>query len=376
MDNYLTRATAIVDLGRIKSNIAASRRLISPTTRIMAVVKANAYGHGITEIGRAAVDAGCEWLSVATVMEGIVLRKSGIDVPILVMGATFDGEFQTVIDYNLVSTIFDTTTAQKLSTTAQMMNKTAQVHIKIDTGMNRLGFKDNAIADIISIASLPNININGIYSHFTSSEADEEFTAAQFAMFATIVSELEINNGLEIPIKHISNSGAVLQYPEYNLDMVRLGVLVYGLAPCSTPKGAEGLAKKGIFPALTFKSRIGHLKTIKSGESVGYGRSFFATDDMQIATIPLGYGDGVSRQLSNAGYVLVGGKLCPIVGTVCMDQMMVDATDADCKTGDEAVIIGNQGNTIINAETISIWQHTINYEITTQISQRVQRIYI
>ncbi|MCL2752943.1 MAG: alanine racemase [Defluviitaleaceae bacterium] len=369
MENNFARAAAIVDLAQIKANIRIVQGLVG-SAKIMAVIKANAYGHGVSPnapIAHTAVMAGCEWLSVATPNEGVILRQSGITTPILVMGAIFESEFEVALSHDLTVTIFDIITARNLSDMAQNMGKTANVHIKIDTGMNRLGFKE--FDSIEEIAALPNLCIDGIYSHFAASESDPNFTKEQFAGFAAVAK------GLEIPNKHIANSGAVLHHPEYNLNMVRIGVLIYGLAPCSTPKGAEKLRKMGIMPAMTLKSRIGHIKTIAKGESVGYGRSFVADGDMQIATIPLGYGDGISRQLSNRGFVLIGGKHCPVVGTVCMDQLMVDATSTDAKAGDEVIFIGTQSNARITAEDIAGWQGSINYEVTTAISQRVQRFY-
>jgi alanine racemase len=386
--NDFGRSLALVDLGRICANIGIVRRTISPDSGVMAVVKANAYGHGLVEVARAAVAAGSAWLAVATVDEGVRLRENGINRPVLVMGPVFgsvgfkSSEIRTLLHYDLTATVYSFNFAAILSDFAHIAGKTANVHIKIDTGMNRLGFKsyDSGLLcrEVLNIARLPGLNIQGIYSHLAASESDADFTREQFTHFSGIVADLK-GLGLEIPIKHIANSGAVLRHPEFCADLVRVGVLVYGLAPDSTPEGAQELRDLGILPALSFKSRVGHIKTIKGGESVGYGRNFYAADTMEIATIPLGYGDGISRALSNRGKVLINGHFCPIVGNICMDQFMVNATGAAASFGDEVTIIGEGGEqqkAAIYAENIAMWQKSINYEVTTSISQRVERGYL
>jgi alanine racemase len=289
------------------------------------------------------------------------------------MGPIFGAEIGLLLENELTATVFSAEFAETLAAEAAKAGRVANVHIKIDTGMNRLGFRpsENLFREISAIRKLPQLNIQGIYSHLAASENenDDEFTKRQFETFD------EFTRGLEIPIRHISNSGGVLRHPGLHLDLVRIGVLAYGLAPCSTPEGAAELAKLGIKPALSLKSRVGHIKTVPKGESVGYGRNFYADDDMEIATIPLGYGDGIIRALSNRGKVLINGHLCPIVGNICMDQLMANASGAQAAAGDEVVLIGEQGQRAINAENIAIWLGSINYEVTTAISHRVERKY-
>ncbi|MCL2235407.1 MAG: alanine racemase, partial [Defluviitaleaceae bacterium] len=295
-----------------------------------------------------------------------------ITEPILIIGPIIGPGIKGIVEAGLTVTVFSLDIAKKLSLAGG-----GKVHIKIDSGMNRVGFRVNnqqaleaACQEILQIADLPNIQIEGIFSHFASSDSNPDFTKEQFECFNNVIRRLE-QLGLHIPIKHISNSGGVLNHPECNLDMVRIGVLMYGLAPCSTPEGAEKLAKMGILPALRFKSSVGQVKTIGAGESVGYGRSFVAERSMEVATIPLGYGDGISRQLSNKGYVMINGCKCPIIGSVCMDQFMVNVTGANAVHGNEVTIIG-QG---VSAEDVAQLQGSINYEVATGLSQRIQRQY-
>lgn len=364
------RGVLEIDLGVLATNIRVARSLISAKTRIMAVVKADAYGHGILEVAGTAARAGVDWFGVATVHEGAILRKGGITEPILIMGPIIGPGIGEIIANRLTATVFSLDIARKLSNAGG-----GRVHIKIDTGMNRIGFKVNdkkaleaTCREILEISKLPNILVEGIFSHFASSESDPDFTAEQFQYFQAICQKLE-DMDINIPIRHISNSGGVLYHPEYNLDMVRLGVLIYGLSPCSTTKGADKLAEMGVLPVLSLKTTVGQAKNISMGESVGYGRNFVADRPMEVATIPLGYGDGISRQLSGKGKALINGVLCPFVGNVCMDQLMVDATGANARHGDEVTLIG-QG---INAEQVAEWQGSINYEVVTSLSLRIQR---
>jgi len=296
-----------------------------------------------------------------------------------VLSPAFEEEFENIILNNLSSTIFSLDTAKKLSHVAKYLERDAKVHIKIDTGMNRVGYTGDAeaiAAEIIEISHLSGIVIEGIYSHFAASDANAEFTREQFTSFMHIIEVLENQKGLHIPIKHISNSGGILGHRECDLDMVRAGVLTYGLAPNSLAEGAKELARLGFLPALTLKSRVAHVKTVRKGESIGYGRKYVAKDDITVATVPIGYADGVSRMLSSKGKVIINGTLCNIVGNVCMDQLMVDATGADAKLRDEVTFIGRDGEHQISAEDVAAQQGTINYEVATSLSLRVPAYYI
>ena len=368
MDNFIGRAYANVNLKKLKSNYDAVHKLVPHETMVMAVVKADAYGHGMVEIATALQSHGCKWLSVASAEEAVTLVEHKIHADILVMGVCFDAQIDEIISLGIRLTVTSLDFAKRVSENAVKRGIDAYIHIKIDTGMNRLGFKEN-FEEIIEMAKLPNLVLEGIYSHFAMSDGCDDFTNQQFAQFIDIIDHLK-KQGVTFKIRHIANSGAVLEHPEFSLDMVRVGVLIYGLSPCSTSAGAKRLRDLGILPILSLKSHVAHVKMISAGESVGYGRTYIASHDMEVATIALGYGDGVSRALSNKGSVIINGTLCPIIGTVCMDQLMVASSGA--KPGDVVTYIG-EGQ---NSEEIATIQGTINYEIVTSISQRVIRKYI
>jgi len=375
------RAAAVIDLTCIAANIGIVKKMVSTNTMVMAVVKANGYGHGIYEVSTAALSAGADWLGVATVTEGVFLRRFGINVPILVLSPVFEEEYENLILNDLNATIFSLETAKGLSSVASYLMRPVKLHIKIDTGMNRIGYGSrlNEVSqtakEILKISALPNLVITGLYSHLATSDSGAEFAKEQFSRFLHIINEIE-SLGLHIPIKHISNSGGIINHREFDLSMVRAGVLTYGLAPNSKQEGAKELALLGIKPALTLKSRVAQVKSIYCGESVGYSRKFFASSNMQVATVPIGYGDGLSRALSNRGAVLINGCKCDIIGNVCMDQFMVNATGANAKLRDEVIIIGMSGDERIWAEDVACAQSSINYEVVTALSERMPRFYI
>jgi len=345
---------------------------------IMAVVKADGYGHGAREIAKTALEAGAAWLGVATVQEGLALRDAGIEAPILLLSPVFEEEYEAVL-HTLTTPFFSLASCEKLSNLAVRLGKTADIHIKIDSGMNRIGFDalnpDAVVSEILAISALPNIKIGGIYSHFANSPSDVEFTNTQFARFRNILQLLE-KAGLHIPIKHAANSGAVLYHPECGLDMVRCGILLLGMAPCSSPEGAAKLKDFGFLPITTLKSRASQVKTVKKGESVGYSRTYYAEEDITVVTIPIGYADGISRQLSSKGKTLINGQVCDIIGRVCMDQLMINATGANAKLGDEVILIGQSGDKRILAEDVALLQGSINYEVSTSLSLRICRQYV
>ncbi|MCL2579030.1 MAG: alanine racemase [Oscillospiraceae bacterium] len=373
------RAAAVINLDHVAGNIGAIRKMISPKTMIMAVVKANGYGHGSLEISAAALEAGADWLGVATVSEGVTLRGAGITAPILVLSPAFEEEFEPIIQHDLASTFFSLSGCQRLSQMAGLLGKTAKVHIKIDTGFNRIGYRlddmDAVAGEILTISKLPGIEIQGVYSHLATSDSDPEFVGEQLSRFLEMIDKLAAA-GLTIPIKHISNSGGVLGHPECNLDLVRCGILIYGMAPDSKPEGANRVEGLGFRKTLTVKSRVAHLKTVKKGESVGYSRNYFARKDISVATIPIGYADGFSRHLSNVGKVLICGRYCDIIGTICMDQFMADVTGVPVEVGDEVVIIGKSGENQILAEDVAGWRGTINYEVAACLAQRIPKYYV
>jgi alanine racemase len=374
-----TRAALVIRLDLVRSNISAVRGMIDTNSMIMAVVKANGYGHGAVQVSEAALVAGADWLGVATIKEGLQLRAAGIVAPILVLSPVFEEDYPKLLQGGLTSTCLSLLACEKLSRLAASEGLQAAIHIKIDTGMNRIGYNhrdvDAIIADICAMRSLPGVFVQGIYSHLATSDSDADFAKLQFQNFSKVLKELE-RSDVHIPIRHISNSGGVLNHPEFNLDMVRCGVLTYGLAPCSTAAGAAQLQELGIQPALSLKSRVAFVKTVKAGESVGYARNYTALRDMVVATVPIGYADGISRQLSNKGKVLINGFMCNIIGNVCMDQLMVDATPANSAVSDEVVFIGSDGPNNILAEDMAQLQGSINYEVATSMSLRIPAYYL
>ena len=368
-----TRGAAIVYLNRIISNIKIIKQMAG-SSLVMAVVKANGYGHGIVQAAFASLEGGADFLGVATAQEGVVLRNNGIKAPILILGAIFEADFESILKNKLTSTVFTLKMAQSLSNYAVSHQKIANIHIKIDTGMNRIGFvsqNKSTFAEIGEIFRLKNLNIEGAFSHFAASDSDVSFSNAQFEKFEYTVDKLK-TFGLHIPITHISNSGAILNYPKYNLDMVRSGVLTYGLSPSSTIEGKNNIQKLGILPALEFRSQIINIKEVQKNETVGYSRNYVATKNTKVATIPLGYADGIHRILSNRGVVCVDGVFCPIIGNICMDQFMIDISETNAKINDEISII----NSKLPAEAVANAAQTINYEILTSISSRVERLYL
>ena len=373
------RGALIVDLTKVASNVRAIRSIVGPGPMLMAVVKADGYGHGSYEIAKATLDAGATWLAVATVEEGLTLREAGIQAPILLLSPIFEEEMEAALQHKLTAPFFSFAACETMSTLATRLGKTAEIHLKIDTGMNRIGFDaqnaEAVVAEILAISTLPNLHIGGIYSHFASSPDDAAFTNTQFSRFRNILQLLE-EAGLHIPIKHIANSGAVLNHPECRLDMVRCGILLLGMAPCSTPSGAAKLKDLGFKPASTLKSRVSQVKTVKKGESVGYSRKYYAEEDITVVTIPIGYADGISRQLSSKGKALINGHVCDIIGRVCMDQLMINATDANPTLGDDVIFIGQSGDKHISAEDIAQLQGTVNYEVSTSLSLRIAKQYV
>jgi len=360
-----------VDLGALRHNYRALKRRLARGTKMMVAVKANAYGHGLVEVSRALVEAGVDYLGVACVEEGIVLRRSGLRVPILDLGAFFPQDILPMLRYDIAATVTDIGMARFLNAAARRMRRKAHVHIKVDTGMGRLGFwHEEADSLIIQICGLKNLSVEGLYTHFPSADSDEAFTRSQIAVFCALIDKLAVR-GVTIPLKHTANSMAVVGFKAAHFNLVRPGLAVYGLHPKD-----ELVGRLDIKPVLSFKTRVAHVKRVAKGRSVSYGRTYVAPRDTVIATLPVGYGDGYNRLLSNRGAVLIRGVRCPIVGVVCMDQAMVDVGRlAGVRQGEEVVLIGRQKNAVIRAEELARLCHTIPYEIICWISPRVPRLY-
>jgi alanine racemase len=361
----LQKVIAEVDLRALSHNLRVVKKKTGGKD-IMAVVKANAYGHGALEISKHLIKKGTQKLGVAFTEEAIALRESGIDIPITVF---FDRDnIDECIRYKLTPTVFELSSARKLDAKARKLNKKIPVHIKVDTGMGRIGFTlDSALKEIAAIASLKNLEPEGLMSHFSDADLkDKKFANLQLKNFRSLIRSLE-EKKITFKHHHMANSAAVLSMPDAHLDMVRPGIMLYGY-------GYHGV--RGLKPVLSLKSNILLLKTVPMGTPISYGRTFITKRRSTIATIPLGYADGYSRKLSNKGEVLIKGKRAPVVGRVCMDTIMVDVTDIpDVNYKNKAVIIGSQGKEKITAEEIADKTGTIPYEVLTSIGQRVKRVY-
>lgn len=372
-DTIFYRQTWVeVDLKAVASNFFTLKKSLPASTKIMAAVKANAYGHGIIEVSRKLVECGVDYLGVASVDEALLLRKNLIDTPILNLGAFLKSDVEAMIRHDICATVSDLTLAKKLDACGARLKKKARVHVKIDTGMGRLGiWHVDAFDFIIKLCALKNIVIDGLYTHFPSADSDEAFTRSQINTFCALIDKLTIK-GIEIPLKHSANSVAIMGYQDSHFNLVRPGLAIYGLNPQE-----ELSSRLSLLPVLSFKTKVAFIKNVLKGMSISYGRTHIIQKNTKIATLPVGYGDGYNRLLSNKGKVLIRGRICPIVGVVCMDQMMVDVGHLkDIKIEDEAVLIGFQGAHSIHVENIANTCHTIPYEVVCWISPRVPRVYL
>jgi len=361
---------AEIDLDCIAHNISEARRIIPRSTRIAAVLKANAYGHGAVQVAKTLIENKVDYIAVACLTEALELRRHYKEIPVLIMGYTPDEHLSIAVENNITMTVFSLEQAWKISSIARALKVNAIIHVKIDTGLNRLGFKPgcDAVTDIIKIAGLKNINIEGIFTHLVYET--EKMDRGQFAIFADMVDKLE-EQGINIPIKHICDSIGTVRYPEYDLDMVRLGAFIYGV---SAPARFEGIIS--LKPALAFKSQIARIVEVEKGESVGYACSFVAGDRCRIGTVTVGYVDGLNRNLSNKGEVIVRGRRAPIAGLICMDQCMIDLTHIpDAEAGDEVILISGAAGGIDVNEIAAAADGNRN-EVMSAISRRVPRVYI
>lgn len=360
---------ANIDLGALQRNYV---RLAQYTkSEIMPVVKANAYGHGVIPVVRTLRAAGAKRFGVALLEEALEIKAAFPDLGLMVLGVTPPEASDRMVREEIIPEICCLENAQALSRAAVAQGKTATLHIKVDTGMGRVGFRPDETEDILRTAALPGLFIEGIYMHFaTADDSDLTFAKEQLELFHALCRTLQ-EQGLHIPIRHAANSAAFIQLPESHLELVRPGAIMYGLPPSSVIGYAAGVE-----PALSWKAKITHLKMIKSGETVSYGRSFEAVAPTRVATIPLGYADGLRRSLSNKGQVLLRGKRVRIIGRVCMDQTMLDVTEVpDAAVGDTVTLLGCDGEEHIDAAELGEKMDTINYEVLCGISLRVPRIY-
>ncbi len=364
-----------IDLGVLSQNMREVRRITSLKAKIMAVVKANAYGHGAERVAEVLLANGADRLGVATLGEGIILRDTGIKAPIMVLGHVPKGHVDMALAYDINQTVYGYEAALAISEKAKKQGKTAVIHIKLDTGMGRIGFLPGAkgVEQVCKIMQLPSLYVEGIYTHFPKADSiDKSFTLNQCRLFDEFVAQVE-ERGHKFALRHVANSAALVDMPQTHYDMVRPGIILFG----HYPSDEVDHNKINIASAMTLKAVVSHVKWVPKGASISYECAYVTDEPSLIASLPLGYGDGYSRRFSNYGQVLIRGKRFPVVGRVCMDQMMVNVTGlSDLQVGEEVVIIGSQGDESITVEEIAAAEGTINYEIMCMLSERLPRIYI
>ncbi|HHW43639.1 alanine racemase [Desulfofundulus thermobenzoicus] len=363
---------ARVNLTAVAHNVRVIRGLLKPQTKFCAVVKADAYGHGALPVARVALENGAGYLAVAILDEALALRRAGITAPILILGYTPPEQAPLLVEHGITQTVFSLDDARAISAAAVAAGKKARVHLKIDTGMGRIGVPPAEAPDFAAaVAVLPGLHVEGAFTHMASAdERDKSYTRWQFARFMEAMAGIEAR-GVTIPIKHVANSATTLELPEMHLDMVRPGIILYGLWPSPEVRRVVDLK-----PAMELKARVAQVKEVPAGTSISYGRKFTTAAPSVIATLPIGYADGWSRLLSNKASVLIHGRRAPVVGRVCMDQCMVDVTGIPgVRAGDEAVLFGTQKGRFLPVEEVAAHMGTINYEVVCLISKRVPRVY-
>ncbi|PLX26321.1 MAG: alanine racemase [Ignavibacteria bacterium] len=360
-----------VDLDAMRANVRGIRDHVGDA-RIMGTVKANAYGHGLIRTARELLHFGVDELGVAFLEEGIALRRAGITAPVLVLGGIIGNQISHFLEYDLQITASSVYKLHQIDETAAAMGRKAAVHLKIDTGMGRIGIRHENASQLFAVAlEAQHIELRGVYSHFASShDADHSFTRLQLQRFNDAL-EFFPTEGLPFPIRHIANSGAILQHPDSVLDMVRPGIMMYGVYP-----GPDVQHSIPLQPVLSMKTRVVYFKVVREGQSIGYDHTWTADADTRVVTLPVGYGDGYARRLSDRADVLIGGTRYPVAGRISMDQCMVNIGSGSAYNGDEVTLIGRQGEEVITVEELADLCDTIPYEILTMINTRVPRKYL
>ncbi len=379
--NMVKRTWAEISLNAIEHNYNVIRNKVADDTKVCCVIKADGYGHGAVELSQIYEKLGADFFAVSNIDEGIEIRKSGSKLPIVILGYTPVSEAGNLAEYDISQAVFSLEYAKELSEKCVEEDCICKMHIKVDSGMSRIGFMcqefprdEYSIEEICEACCLPNLEVEGLFTHFCVSDEDaegREFTNKQYENFIHVRDSLK-KRGVDISVVHCSNSGAIEDYPETCCDMVRAGIILYGLAPSS-----KLVDRLDLVPAMTLKTVVAFVKEVQKGATISYGRTFTADRKMKIATVPIGYADGFIRQNAKDGYMMVNGKKAKIVGRICMDQTMLDVTDIeDVKTGDEVVVFGTGENGEPTADSLAENTGTINYETVCLVGKRVPRIYI
>ena len=371
-----SRVYARIDLDASAYNLEQMKPRLKNNTKIMAVIKADGYGHGAVQIAQMLEEVDYIWgYAVATLDEAIVLKSENIEKPILVLGCVFPDQYLEMLKYNIRMNVYTIEMAKAISEMAKKENLTAYMHIKLDTGMTRLGFdmSDQSVQEIKCIANMDNVSMEGIFTHFAKAdEVDKAFTKKQIREFEAMCNKLK-TCGVKFPYEHCANSAAIVDVPEADFDLVRAGISTYGLYP------SEEVHKENVVlkPALALKSHVAFVKDIPTGTPSSYGGTFVSDKEMKVATIPVGYADGYPRSLSNVGSVLIKGQRAPILGRVCMDQFIVDVTHIpDVKFGDKVTLVGQDGDACITVEELGDLSGRFNYEFICDLGKRIPRVYV
>lgn len=366
---------AEINLDNLAHNIKEVKKATRKDTLITAVVKADAYGHGAKVVSKVFLENGADRLAVATLDEALQLRKEGIKSPLMILGYTPSYQFKYVIENDIIQTIYSFEHAKQFSEECSKLNKNGVIHIKIDTGMGRLGFEvsDETVEKIYKISKLKNLNMEGIFTHFALADIkDKKFTIEQVNKFNDLIEKLD-RKKVYFNVKHVSNSAAIIDLKEFNMDMVRAGIMLYGLYPSNEVDKSKVKLK----PAMTLKAKIAHIKTVNKGTGISYGHIYKTKDKEKIATIPIGYADGFTRLLSNKTIVSIKGQRAPLIGRICMDQCMINVTQIEnVKVGDEVILFGDGSNNSLHIDEIAEILETINYEIVCMVGKRVPRVYL
>ncbi len=370
--DYYDRSCVEIDLDALRHNFGEIRKMTSPGAGILAVVKADAYGHGAYETAKTLLECGAAGLCLATIDEAVDLRRRGIEAPMMTLGFTDRSRYADAVKYGIEQAVYSYEIAKALSDEATAQGRQIKVHVKLDTGMGRIGFKTDGsdTEEIKRSLSLPGIVPYGVFSHFAAADTDDDaYTMQQYEAFMRQIKELE-DEGIVFEKKHICNSAGIMRFPQMHLDLVRAGIILYGLLPPGCP---EPPVKPDLIPVMTWYAKVIHVKKIPAGATVSYGRHFTAERETEVATVGIGYADGLSRRLSNGFELVIDGEKCPIIGNVCMDMCMVDTTDMKVrpKVGDKVIVFGRERLADDLADRIG----TINYEITCVVGKRVRRLY-
>lgn len=376
LENY-QRVYAAIDLDAVHHNMEQMHRNLSAGTRIIGVIKTDGYGHGAVPIGRELENLSyVSGYAAATAEEAFILRKAGLKKSILILGYTFPYSYEELIRQEICPAVFRMDSAEELAACARKVGKNVRVHVKVDTGMSRVGIRpdESGIAFVDKLIHMNGIEVEGIFTHFArADEADKTNAREQLARFLQFVEQIETGLGYHIPVKHCSNSAGIVELPEANLDAVRAGITIYGLWP------SEEVSREliSLQPVLSLKSHVVYVKEVEAGVPVSYGGTYVTKTETLIATIPVGYGDGYPRSLSGKGYVLIRGKRAPILGRVCMDQFMVDVTHIPgAASGDEVTLIGRDGDEEITMEQLGGLSGRFNYELACNLGKRIPRVYL